>query len=207
MVMHTNVLFEADLTGLICSNNLEIILNDSGIFRRNSRETSSSNRSSSPLRRHCSSPSDMYHSPKSSPESSRNPSPTPSPLPQRYSTGSTLTPPVSPYHFRKSPVTSNASPKLQETVFPDSPTRSRRSLGNCFGQSTPPGSPSRSFGYYTGPPTKSPSPSPSSGSLKNNNFSSSGSPSPQARSFMQGKIIHCPSTPPSSPAKKSQKQK
>lgn len=143
----------------------------------------------------------MYHSPKSSPESSRNPSPTPSPLPQRYSTGSTLTPPVSPYHFRKSPATSNGSPKLQETVYPDSPTRSRRSLGNCFGQSTPPGSPSRSFGYYTGPPTKSPSPSPSSGSLKNNNFSSSGSASPQARSFMQGKIIHCPSTPPSSPAR------
>lgn len=26
--MHTNVLFEANLTGLICSNNLEIILNE-----------------------------------------------------------------------------------------------------------------------------------------------------------------------------------
>lgn len=143
----------------------------------------------------------MYHSPKSSPENSRNPSPTPSPLPQRYSTGSTLTPPVSPYHFRKSPVTSNGSAKLQETAIPDSPTISRKSLGSCFGQPTPPGSPSRSFGYYTGPPTKSPSPSPSSGSLKNNNFTSSGSASAQARTFMQGKIIHCPSTPPSSPAR------
>lgn len=156
-----------------------------GIFRRNSRETYSS--SSSPLGKRSSSLANMNTSPKCSPEHSRNPSPTPSPVSQRASS-KTLTPPSLPYQL---PRQNNEPNDSSLSAYAESPSRARKTCGSFCGQPTPPGSPSRSYGYYTSSPARSPTSSPSLGS--GGGIPTPGSPS---RSFKQGKVIHCPSTPP-----------